>query len=122
MTDVSKNKPKLTSFDLFLDVNMPHIDHCIEQLRKEIGLRQKSQIKALKLLLCNLYIQQDKEIMLSRKKQSLGTSKYNPLGIGYRGIILCGVIGSGKSQLVITFLLLVKPEASIFLLDPSKEI
>ena len=87
MTDVSKNKPKLTSFDLFLDVNMPHIDHCIEQLRKEIGLRQKSQIKALKLLLCNLYIQQDKEIMLSRKKQSLGTSKYNPLGIGYRGII-----------------------------------
>ncbi|SVD40596.1 uncharacterized protein METZ01_LOCUS393450, partial [marine metagenome] len=87
VTDISINKPKLTSLDLFLDVNMPHIDHCIEQLRKEIGLRQNSQIKALKLLLCNLYIQQDKEIMLSRKKQSLGTSKYNPLGIGYRGII-----------------------------------
>ena len=51
-----------------------------------------------------------------------GTARYLRKEVGYRGIVLCGVVGSGKSQLVITFLLLVKPEASIFLLDPSKEI
>ena len=87
MADKSNITPYIPKLDLFLDVNMPRIEHYIEQLRKEIGLRQNSQIKALKLLLCNLYIEQDREIMLSRKKQSLGVSKYNPLGIGYRGII-----------------------------------
>ena len=75
------------NLDLFLDVNLPYIEESIELLRKDIGLRQKSQIKALKLLLCNMYLNPDREIMLSRKKQSLGGIKYNPLGIGYRGIV-----------------------------------
>jgi hypothetical protein len=87
VTDVSINKPKLTSFDLFLDVNMPHIDHCIEQLRKEIGLRQKTQIRALKLLLCNLYKKQDIEIMVPRSKTALAIKKFNPLEVGYRPFI-----------------------------------
>ena len=87
MTDVSINKPKLTSFDLFLDVNMPHIDHCIEQFRKEIGLRQKTQIRALKLLLCNLYKKQDIEIMVPRSKTALAIKKFNPLEVGYRPFI-----------------------------------
>ena len=87
MTDISQNKPKLTSFDLFLDVNMPHIDHCIEQLRKEIGLRRKTQVKALKLLLCNLYKKQDIEIMVPRSKTALAIKKFNPLEVGYRPFI-----------------------------------
>ena len=81
------NKTKLSSFDLFLDVNMPHIDHCIEQFRKEIGLRQKTQIRALKLLLCNLYKKQDIEIMVPRSKTALAIKKFNPLEVGYRPFI-----------------------------------
>ncbi len=67
---------------------------------------------------------EEREI-LTRKNEGFsvdGTARYLRKEVGYRGIVLCGVVGSGKSQLVITFLLLVKPEASIFLLDPSKEI
>ena len=81
------NKTKFTSLDLFLDVNMPHIDHCIDQLRKEIGLRQKTQIRALKLLLCNLYKKQDIQIMVPRSKTALAIKKFNPLEVGYRPFI-----------------------------------
>ena len=87
MTDRSKNKPKLTSFDLFLDINMNHIDFCIDLFRKDIGLRQKTQTKALKLILCNLYKKQDKEIMVSRNKTALAIKKFNPLEVGYRPFI-----------------------------------
>jgi len=66
---------------------MPHLEELIAQLGKDIGLRDKRQIKGLRLLLCNLYIQGDRQIFVSRRKQSLGTKKYNPLDIGYRSII-----------------------------------
>ena len=76
--------PKL---NLFLDVNMPHLEELTEQLGKDLGMRQKSQFKALKLLLCNLFIQGQRQIMVSRKKQPLGGKRYNPLVIGYSSII-----------------------------------
>jgi len=76
-----------SKLDLFLDVNMPRLEELIAQLGKDIGLRDKRQIKGLRLLLCNLYIQGDRQIFVSRRKQSLGTKKYNPLDIGYRSII-----------------------------------
>jgi len=66
---------------------MPHLEELITQLGKEIGLRDKRQIQGLRLLLCNLYIQGDRQVFVSRKRQSLGAKKYNPQGIGYGSII-----------------------------------
>lgn len=51
-----------------------------------------------------------------------GTARYLRREVGYRGITICGTNGAGKSQLVITFLLRLKSDTSVFLLDPSKEI
>ena len=76
--------PKL---DLFLDVNMPHLEELTHQLGIDIGLRDKRQIKGLRLLLCNMYTQGQRQVMVSRRKQSLGGKRYNPLGVGYRSII-----------------------------------
>jgi len=78
------HKPKL---DLFLDVNMPHLEEFSEKLGKDIGLRDKRQISGLRLLLCNMYIQGQRQVMVSRRKLSLGGKRYNPLGVGYRSII-----------------------------------
>ena len=77
----------IPKIDLFLDVNMPHLEELSSQLGKDLGMRQKSQFKALKLLLCNLFIQGQRKVMVSRKKQSLGGKRYNPLAIGYSSII-----------------------------------
>ncbi|WP_144417903.1 hypothetical protein [Candidatus Pseudothioglobus singularis] len=77
----------IPKIDLFLDVNMPHLEELSSQLGKDLGMRQKSQFKALKLLLCNLFIQGQRKVMVSRKKQPLGGKRYNPLGIGYSSII-----------------------------------
>ncbi|ALE02687.1 hypothetical protein W908_04495 [Candidatus Pseudothioglobus singularis PS1] len=66
---------------------MPHLEELSSQLGKDLGMRQKSQFKALKLLLCNLFIQGQRKVMVSRKKQPLGGKRYNPLGIGYSSII-----------------------------------
>ena len=76
--------PKL---NLFLDVNMPHLEELTEQLGKELGMRQGTQFKALRLLLCNMYIQGQRQVMVARTKHSLGGKRYNPLSIGYRSII-----------------------------------
>ena len=76
--------PKL---NLFLDVNMPHLEELINQLGKDLGMRQGTQFKALRLLLCNMYNQGQRRVMVARTKQSLGGKRYNPLGIGYRSII-----------------------------------
>jgi len=84
-------KSNINSFpsklDLFLDVNMPHIEELTNQLGKALGMRQDTQFKALRLLLCNMFIQGQRQVMVSRRKQSLGGKRYNPLGIGYRSII-----------------------------------
>ena len=77
----------IPKIDLFLDVNMPHLEELSSQLGKDLGMRQKSQFKALKLLLCNLFIQGQRKVMVSRKKQPLGGRRYNPFGIGYSSII-----------------------------------
>ena len=73
--------------NLFLDVNMPHLEELTERLGKDLGMRQGTQFKALRLLLCNMYNQGQRRVMVSRTKQSLGGKRYNPLGIGYRSII-----------------------------------
>jgi len=66
---------------------MPHLEELTHQLGLDIGLRDKRQIKGLRLLLCNMYSQGQKQVMVSRRKQSLGGKRYNPLGVGYRSII-----------------------------------
>lgn len=87
MTEASKNKPKLASFDLFLDVNSPQIEDFIDEFRNGIELTHKTQIRALKLILCNLYEKQHQEIMVPRSKKALAAKKYNPLEVGYRPFI-----------------------------------
>ena len=75
--------PKL---DLFLDVNMPHLRELTNDLGKDINLRDKRQKNGLMLLLCNMFIQGQRQVMVSRRRQSLGIKKYNPLSIGYGAI------------------------------------
>ena len=84
---MNNNTTHIPKLDLFLDVNMPHLRELTRSLGREIGLRDKRQIRGVRLLLCNLYIQGQRQIMVSRRKQSLGSKKYNPLEIGYRAII-----------------------------------
>ena len=48
---------QIPKIDLFLDVNMPHLEELTNQLGKTLGMRQDTQFKALRLLLCNMYIQ-----------------------------------------------------------------
>jgi len=79
--------PHIPKLDLFLEVNRQQIKDLSHKLGKDIDLRDKRQIKGLRLLLCNMYIQGQRQVMVSRRKQSLGGKKYNPLGIGYREII-----------------------------------
>ena len=79
--------PHIPKLDLFLDVNRQQIKDLSHKLGKDIGLHDKNQRKGLRLLLCNMYIQGQRQVMVSRRKQSLGGKKYNPLGIGYRTII-----------------------------------
>ena len=86
MTEKSNITPYIPKLDLFLDVNMTHLEELIHLLGKEIGLRDKRQIKGLKLLLCNMYLKGRRQILVSRRKQSLGSKRYNPLGIGYSPI------------------------------------
>ena len=71
--------PKL---NLFLSSDNAHISSSIESLRKEIGLVRKEQTKALKLLLCNLCINANQLIRVSRKRDAISTKKGNPLRIG----------------------------------------
>ena len=87
MTDKPNITPYIPKLDLFLDVNMPHIEELTNQLGKALGMRQDTQFKGLRLLLCNLFIQGQRQVMVSRKKQPIGGKRYNPLGIGYSSII-----------------------------------
>ena len=79
--------PHIPKLDLFLDVNRQQIKDLSRKLGKDIGLHDKIQRKGLRLLLCNMYIQGQRQVMVSRRKQSLGGKRYNPLSIGYRTII-----------------------------------
>ena len=72
--------PKL---NLFLSSDNAHISSSIESLRKDLGLVRKEQTKALKLLLCNLCINANQSIRVSRSRNSLGTKRGNPLAIGF---------------------------------------
>jgi len=78
--------PHTPKLDLFLDVNMPHLEELTYQLGKDLGMRQGTQFPALRVLLCNMYIQGQRQVMVSRRKQPLGGKKENPLGIKYNSI------------------------------------
>ena len=79
--------PHMPKLDLFLDVNRQQLKDLSRELGKDIGLHDKSQIKGVRLLLCNLYIQGQRQIMVSRRKESLGGKRYNPLDVGYKMVI-----------------------------------
>ncbi len=79
--------PHIPKLDLFLEVNRQQIKDLSRKLGKDIGLQDKRQIKGFRLLLCNMFVQGQRQVMVSRRKQSLGGKKYNPFGIGYREII-----------------------------------
>jgi hypothetical protein len=65
---------------------MPHLEELTNQLGKDLGMRQGTQFKALRLLLCNMYIQGQKQVRVSRRKQPLGGKKDNPIDIKYSAI------------------------------------
>lgn len=76
--------PKL---NLFLSSESPHIDKSVEQLRNEIDLTRIEHTRSLKMILCNLFNYQDKEILVSRRKNKISTTKGNPLKIGANAFI-----------------------------------
>jgi len=76
--------PKL---NLFLSSESPHIDKAVEQLRREIGLTRIEHTRSLKVLLCNLFIYQNKKTLVSRRKNKISTTKGNPLKIGAKSFI-----------------------------------
>ena len=75
--------PKL---DLFLDVNMPHLEELLHRLGKDLGMREGTQFNALRVLLCTMFIQGQRQVRVSRRKQSLGSKKHNPLDIKYNSV------------------------------------
>ena len=76
--------PKL---DLFLEVNRQQLKDFSHSLGKDIGLRDRRQTQGLRMLLCNMYIQGQRQIRVSRRKESPGGKRSNPLSIGYKTII-----------------------------------
>jgi len=70
------------SFDLTLGLNSPYLEDFCIKLGKDIGLRDKRQFKTLMSLLCNLYISDSDEVMVSRKNTPSLGRKYNPFNIG----------------------------------------
>ena len=60
-------KPFPNKFDLSMGLNNPILEDFCFNLASDIGLRDKRQFKTLILLLCNLYINSGKEVMVSRK-------------------------------------------------------
>jgi len=77
----------MSKFNLFLSSESPHIDKSVEQLRNEIELTRIEHTRSLKVILCNLFNYQDKEILVSRRKNKISTTKGNPLKIGAKSFI-----------------------------------
>jgi len=81
---MKNNTTHIPKLDLFLDVNMPHLEDLTRQFGTDIGLRDKRQIKGLRLLLCNIYIQGQREVMVSRRKQSQFVRPLHPVVVVIR--------------------------------------
>jgi len=73
----------MPELNYFLDSLEPHIDESILELKKELGLRDKRQVKALKFLLCNLYAYKKRRILVSRRRVSDVSEARNPQEIKY---------------------------------------
>ena len=72
----------MSKFNLFLSSDSSHIIQSTSELNNELGFKRPEPEKALKSLLCNLFIKPNSWILVQRKKQPLGTKRGNPLGIG----------------------------------------
>jgi len=72
----------MSKFNLFLSSESSYIIQSTRELNNKLGFKRPEPEKALKSLLCNLFIKPNSWIMVQRKKQPLGTKKGNPLGIG----------------------------------------
>ena len=86
MSEQAKIDPFPNQFDLALGLNNPILEDFCVKLGKDIGLRDKRQFKTLILLLCNLYINGNKKVMISRKNTPSLGRKYNPFKIGASSI------------------------------------
>jgi hypothetical protein len=70
-------------YSLLLDVNSPDLEAHCEIAGKMFGFKQKTQFRALRSVLSNLFIAKDRQVMAGRKRQLLGDKATNPLKIGY---------------------------------------
>ena len=77
----------MSKFNLFLSSESSHIIQSTSELNNELGFKRPEPEKALKSLLCNLFIKPNSWILVQRKKQPLGTRKGNPLCIGISAFI-----------------------------------
>lgn len=77
----------MSKFNLFLSSDSPHINQSTSELNNKLGFKRPEPEKALKSLLCNLFIKPNSWILVQRKKQPLGTKRGNPLGIGITAFI-----------------------------------
>mgnify|MGYP006971704632 FL=1 len=87
--------PHIPKLDLFLHVTTPHLEQLAHSLGKQIDLQDRHQKKGLRMLLCNLYVHGKNKVVVSRRIQSLGGVKYNPLNIE------CGAINNSLDKLKI---------------------
>jgi len=71
-------------FNLYLHSDSEHVNETIKSLSKELSLANDKQVKALKLILLNLFLYRDNRVVVSREKKSLGAARYNPYSLGYR--------------------------------------
>ena len=85
----------MSKLDLFLHVTTPHLEQLAHSLGKQIDLQDRHQKKGLRMLLCNLYVHGKNKVVVSRRIQSLGGVKYNPLNIE------CGAINNSLDKLKI---------------------
>ena len=72
----------MSKFNLFLSSESPYVIKSTSKLNIELGFKRPEPEKALKIILCNLFVKPNSQILVQRKKQSLGTRRGNPLGIG----------------------------------------
>ena len=83
---MKNNDTHIPKLDLFLDVNTPHLEKFSRLLGKELGMRESTQFKALRVLLCSMFTQGQRQVRVSRRKKSLGGKKLNPLDIKYNSV------------------------------------
>jgi len=75
----------MRKFDINKSSTSEIVSKTVAALSPILNLKRKEQYNALRLLLLNLYY--DDEIIIERAKKSYGSNRYNPSSIGYSSII-----------------------------------